>query len=87
MLAAALFLVMLNSFGLYFPTSARAIALHVSFTCFYMAGFHRYAKIGRWSEYRHGELGYITLSLISKSFLGWLVFGGSFQPDGDDDMR
>jgi len=50
-----------------------------------MPGPHRYAKIGRWSEYRYGELGYIALSLISKSFLGWLVFGGTFQPDGDDD--
>jgi hypothetical protein len=45
----------------------------------------RYAKVGRWADYRYGELGYITLSLISKSLLGWLVFGGTFQPNGDDE--
>ena len=46
----------------------------------------QYRRVGRWSEYRFGELGYIVLSLLSKSLLAWLVFGGTFQPNGDDDQ-
>ena len=45
----------------------------------------QYAKIGKWSDYRFGESCYITLSLLSKSLLAWLVFGGTFQPNGDSD--
>ena len=41
----------------------------------------QYAQIGRWRDYRFGELGYIVLSLLSKSLLAWLVFGGTFQPN------
>lgn len=40
----------------------------------------QYAQVGRWADYRYGELVYIVLSLLSKSLLGWLVFGGAFQP-------
>jgi len=42
----------------------------------------QYARIGKWKDYRFGELSYISLSLFSKSFLAWLVFGGTFQPNG-----
>merc|ERR1711990_1396413 len=42
----------------------------------------QYAKVGKWKEYRYGELVYIVLSLASKSLLSWLVFGGTFQPNG-----
>lgn len=52
------------------------------FNTFPVNMFLQYAKIGRWADYRHGERWYITLSLLSKSLLGWLVFGGCFQPDG-----
>jgi len=47
----------------------------------------QYAKIGAWKDYRYGELWYMILSLASKSLLAWLVFGGTFQPNGktDDD--
>lgn len=45
----------------------------------------QYARVGRWAEYRYGELGYIVLSLASKSLLAWLVFGGTAQPSGDDE--
>ena len=41
----------------------------------------QYLKIGRWSDYRYGEKVYIILSLVSKSLLTWLVFGGTFQPN------
>lgn len=43
----------------------------------------QYARVGRWAEYRYGELWYIVLSLCSKSLLSWLVFGGTFQPNGN----
>lgn len=43
----------------------------------------QYARIGKWADYRFGELTYITLSLVSKSLLAWLVFGGTFQPNGN----
>ncbi|NHJ46265.1 MAG: hypothetical protein FK733_00620 [Asgard group archaeon] len=40
----------------------------------------QYAKVGKWKDYLFGERGYIVLSLVSKSLLAWLVFGGTFQP-------
>jgi hypothetical protein len=43
----------------------------------------QYARVGKWSDYRFGELTYISLSLWSKSLLAWLVFGGTFQPNGN----
>ncbi len=51
------------------------------FNTFAINMFLQYSKIGRWKEYRYGELVYIILSLLSKSLLGWLVFGGTFQPN------
>ena len=47
----------------------------------------QYAKVGKWADYRYGEVCYIVLSLLSKSLLAWLVFGGTFQPNGTDDSR
>lgn len=35
------------------------------------------------AKQRYGELVYIILSLASKSMLSWLVFGGTFQPNGN----
>ena len=43
----------------------------------------QYARIGAWKDYRVGEKTYIVLSLASKSLLTWLVFGGTFQPNGN----
>ena len=40
----------------------------------------QYSKVGKWKDYLFGERGYIILSLVSKSLLAWLVFGGTFQP-------
>jgi hypothetical protein len=42
----------------------------------------QYARVGKWRDYRFGEKVYILLSLLSKSLLAWLVFGGTFQPNG-----
>lgn len=41
----------------------------------------QYKRIGPWKDYIFGELGYIILSLASKTLLGWLVFGGLNQPN------
>jgi hypothetical protein len=43
----------------------------------------QYARVGAWEDYRVGEKTYIVLSLASKSLLTWLVFGGTFQPNGN----
>lgn len=43
----------------------------------------QYGRVGKWADYRYGERCYIVLSLLSKSLLSWLVFGGTFQPNGN----
>ncbi|OJF94168.1 heliorhodopsin HeR [Alkalibacterium sp. 20] len=40
----------------------------------------QYKKIGKWNNYLYGEKGYIVLSLVAKSVLAWLAFGGVMQP-------
>lgn len=40
-----------------------------------------YKRYGRWKNYMFGEFTYIVLSLVSKTLLGWLVFGGVNQPN------
>jgi hypothetical protein len=34
----------------------------------------QYRQVGRWRDYAFGEVGYITLSLVAKSLLAWLIF-------------
>lgn len=45
----------------------------------------QYKRIGPWRDYAFGEMGYILLSLGSKTLLGWLVFGGLQQPNKYND--
>jgi hypothetical protein len=40
----------------------------------------QYKKIGPWKNYLYGERMYQILSLVSKTLLAWLVFGGLNQP-------
>jgi len=40
----------------------------------------QYKKVGKWKNYIYGEKVYITLSLVAKSVLAWLVFSGVMQP-------
>lgn len=40
----------------------------------------QYRKKGKWSNYLHGERGYIILSLCAKTVLAWLVLFGVMQP-------
>jgi len=41
----------------------------------------QYRRVGPWVDYRFGEYVYIMLSLVAKTLLGWLVFGGLNQPN------
>lgn len=34
----------------------------------------QYQYVGRWRDYAFGEVSYITLSLVAKSLLAWLIF-------------
>ena len=52
------------------------------FNTFPINMYLQYARIGKWADYRYGERIYIVLSLLSKSLLAWLVFGGTAQPNG-----
>lgn len=53
------------------------ISLFVFFNCFALNQWLQYRRIGKWSDYLHGESVYITLSLVAKSLLAWQVFAGT----------
>ena len=40
----------------------------------------QYKGVGRWKDYLYGERVYIILSLVAKTILAWLAFGGILQP-------
>merc|ERR1711924_183455 len=52
----------------------------IFFNTFPINMYLQYKQIGRWKDYRYGELWYIILSLASKLLLAWVVFGGTQQP-------
>ncbi len=37
----------------------------------------QYKRVGKWKDYVYGEKAYITLSLVSKSALGWIIVLGT----------
>lgn len=41
----------------------------------------QYLRVGPWKDYLYGERMYQILSLVAKTILAWLVFGGVFQPE------
>jgi len=53
--------------------------LFVSFNTFAINMFLQYKKIGPWKNYLFGEKVYILLSLIAKSLLAWIMFGGTLR--------
>lgn len=61
------------------------IGYFIFFNTFPVNMYLQYARYGAWKDYRVGEVVYIWLSLLSKSLLAWLVFGGTMQPNGDDE--
>ncbi len=52
-------------------------SMFVLFNVFAIVMVLQYKKVGRWSNYVFGESTYILLSLVAKSLLAWLVFGGT----------
>lgn len=52
----------------------------VAFNTFPVNMVLQYKKIGKWKDYIYGERFYITLSLVAKSILAWLVLFGAMQP-------
>ncbi|WP_423189801.1 heliorhodopsin HeR [Alkalibacterium sp. f15] len=59
---------------------ALAGSYFVFFNLFPINMILQYKKIGKWNNYLYGEKGYIILSLVAKSVLAWLAFGGVMQP-------
>lgn len=52
----------------------------VAFNTFPINMILQYKKVGKWKNYIYGEKVYITLSLVAKSILAWLVLFGAMQP-------
>jgi hypothetical protein len=56
------------------------VSIFIFFNCFAINMWLQYKKIGKWSDYLHGERAYIILSLVAKSLLAWQVFAGTLRP-------
>jgi hypothetical protein len=52
----------------------------VAFNSFPVNMILQYKRVGKWRDYLYGERVYITLSLVAKSILAWLVLFGAMQP-------
>ncbi|MBD3350316.1 MAG: hypothetical protein GF364_02415 [Candidatus Lokiarchaeota archaeon] len=52
----------------------------VLFNCFAIVMLAYYKRWGKFKDYMFGERAYQLLSLIAKTLLAWIVFGGVFQP-------
>lgn len=52
----------------------------VAFNTFPINMILQYKGIGKWKNYLYGERVYITLSLVAKTLLAWLVLFGAMQP-------
>lgn len=52
----------------------------VTFNTFPINMILQYKKVGKWKDYIYGEKVYITLSLVAKTLLAWLVLFGAMQP-------
>ncbi len=52
----------------------------VLFNCFALIMLFYFKKWGKFKDYYFAELVYQILSLVAKTLLAWLVFGGIFQP-------
>jgi hypothetical protein len=54
-------------------------SLLVAFNIFAINMVLQYKKVGKWKDYINGEWAYVTLSLVAKSLLAWLVWGGTLR--------
>lgn len=53
------------------------VSLFAFFNVFALNQWLQYRRVGRWRDYRFGEMTYVGLSLVAKSALAWQVFGGT----------
>lgn len=53
------------------------VAEQIFFFSFGLNQWLQYRRIGKWTDYIHGEKVYLVLSLAAKSFLAWQIYGGS----------
>jgi len=56
------------------------ISLFIAFNVFAINMVLQYRKVGRWSDYLHGERAYMLFSLVGKTLLAWQVFSGTLRP-------
>ena len=54
-------------------------SLLVFFNIFAINMVLQYKKVSKWKDYIYGEYVYITLSLVAKALLAWLVWGGTLR--------
>ena len=55
-------------------------SIFLFFNAFAVNMFLQYKKLGKWSDYLHGERVYLWLSLLAKGALIWQIFAGTLQP-------
>ena len=56
------------------------IVQFILFNCFAWVMVAYYKGWGKFKDYAYGERTYQILSLVAKTLLAWIVFGGVFQP-------
>ncbi len=54
--------------------------IFVMFNTFAITMVLYFKKVGKFKNYLYAEFTYIVLSLVAKSLLAWLVFGGTLRP-------
>lgn len=57
------------------------VAETILFFSFGLNQWLQYRRVGKWTDYLHGEKTYLVLSLVAKSLLAWQIYGGSLSPD------
>jgi hypothetical protein len=53
------------------------VTIFLFFNCFAINQWLQYRRIGKWTDYLHGERTYIVLSFVAKSVLAWQVFANT----------
>jgi hypothetical protein len=63
---------------------AIVIVEQILFFSFGLNQWLQYERVGAWKDYLYGEKVYLVLSLVAKSILAWLIFGGSLAEDDEE---
>ena len=53
------------------------VTIFLFFNCFAINQWLQYRRLGKWTDYVHGERAYIVLSFVAKSVLAWQIFGNT----------